>query len=64
MTVPFEQEGEIIELSAGQAFNKMMGDPDPEVRKQLFTAWETAWQESTFIYRHFESFRWVPSIHL
>ncbi|MGM0316575.1 MULTISPECIES: M3 family oligoendopeptidase [unclassified Enterococcus] len=61
VTVPFEQEGEIIELSAGQAFNKMMGDPDPEVRKQLFTAWETAWQEKAPLFtdtlNHLDGFR-------
>lgn len=61
VTVPFEQEGEIIELSAGQAFNKMMGDPDPEVRKQLFTAWETAWREKAPLFtdtlNHLDGFR-------
>ncbi|MGM0146118.1 oligoendopeptidase PepF/M3 family protein [Enterococcus sp. AZ153] len=61
VTVPFEQEGEIIELSAGQAFNKMMGDPDPEVRKQLFIAWETAWQEKAPLFtdtlNHLDGFR-------
>lgn len=61
VTVPFEQDGEIIELSAGQAFNKMMGDPDPEVRKQLFVAWETAWQEKAPLFtdtlNHLDGFR-------
>ena len=38
-------DGTTITLSAGQAFNKMMGDPDPEVRAQLFAEWEKAWGE-------------------
>ena len=44
--IPFLQEdGTTINLSAGQAFNKMMGDPDPEVRARLFDTWEKTWAE-------------------
>src|SRR5699024_10942820 len=44
--IPFEeQDGTIIYLSAGQAYNKMNTDPDSVVRKQLFDKWETAWAE-------------------
>ncbi|MGM9903649.1 M3 family oligoendopeptidase [Enterococcus hirae] len=61
VTIPFEQEGEIIELSAGQAFNKMMSDPDPEIRKKLFIAWEAAWKEKAPIFadtlNHLDGFR-------
>lgn len=61
ITIPFEQDGKIIELSAGQAFNKMMGDPDPQVRKNLFDAWEKAWQEKapllTDTLNHLDGFR-------
>lgn len=42
ISIPFEQDGQVVELSAGQAFNKMMGDPDPKVRETLFAAWEEA----------------------
>ncbi len=45
ISIPFEQDGQVVELSAGQAFNKMMGDPDPKVRETLFAAWEKAWKE-------------------
>lgn len=44
MTIPFtDKEGKTTELSVGQAMNLMYTDPDPEVRKQLFENWETAW---------------------
>ena len=43
IVIPFEEkDGSVTELSAGQAFNRMMGDPDKEVRQRLFTAWEKA----------------------
>ena len=46
IAIPFTRsDGTTITLSAGQAFNKMMGDPDPEVRAQLFAEWEKAWGE-------------------
>ncbi|MFV0559038.1 MAG: M3 family oligoendopeptidase [Enterococcus sp.] len=49
--IPFvDQDGQTHELSAGQAFNKMMGDPDANVRQQLFTNWEQAWQEKAPIF--------------
>lgn len=33
-------------LSVGQAFNKMMGDPDADVRAQLFEKWEATWSQA------------------
>lgn len=46
INIPFqEKEGAISTLSAGQAFNRMMGDPDPVVRDTIFQAWEKAWHE-------------------
>jgi oligoendopeptidase F len=46
IVIPFENEdGSITELSAGQAFNRMMGDPDAAVRQRLFQQWEAAWSE-------------------
>ncbi|MBO0470092.1 M3 family oligoendopeptidase [Enterococcus sp. DIV0242_7C1] len=41
IAIPFKE----TVLSAGQAFNRMMSDPDKAVREELFTAWEKAWKE-------------------
>ncbi|EMF0285557.1 M3 family oligoendopeptidase [Enterococcus hirae] len=61
IVIPFEENGKVIDLSAGQAFNKMMGDPDPLVREKLFIAWEKAWQEKTSLLsdtlNHLDGFR-------
>ncbi|MDA3974683.1 M3 family oligoendopeptidase [Enterococcus thailandicus] len=59
--IPFTQNGETVELSAGQAFNKMMSDPDQAIRKTLFVAWETAWKEKAPLFgdtlNHLDGFR-------
>lgn len=60
--IPYtNKEGQTIELSAGQAQNKMYGDPDPEVREQVFAAWETAWSNDTSLFadtlNHLAGFR-------
>lgn len=61
ISIPFEEDGNVSSLSAGQAFNKMMGDPDPLVREKLFIAWEEAWQEKapllTDTLNHLDGFR-------
>lgn len=48
-------------LSAGQAFNKMMGDPDSKVRKELFELWEKTWADKAPIFadtlNHLDGFR-------
>ncbi|MCJ8006911.1 M3 family oligoendopeptidase [Lederbergia wuyishanensis] len=41
--IPFEENGQKVELSVGQAANKF-SNPDPEVRKQVFKEWEKAWE--------------------
>lgn len=65
--IPFEENGETVLLSAGQAFNKMMGDPDPQVRKDLFEKWEAAWQEQASLFcdtlNHLDGFR-LATYHL
>lgn len=38
-----DKDGNIQELSAGQAMNRMYSDSDPAVRKQIFAEWEKAW---------------------
>ncbi|NBA21362.1 M3 family oligoendopeptidase [Enterococcus hirae] len=61
IVIPFDENGKVTDLSAGQAFNKMMGDPDPLVREKLFIAWEKAWQEKTSLLsdtlNHLDGFR-------
>ncbi|WP_240419197.1 M3 family oligoendopeptidase [Paenibacillus periandrae] len=42
--IKFEENGEVLELSAGQAANKMH-HPDRTVRQQLFDLWEKQWGE-------------------
>ncbi|TVY09427.1 M3 family oligoendopeptidase [Paenibacillus cremeus] len=42
--VPFEENGTVKQLSAGQAANKMHS-PDRSVRETLFRAWEEQWAE-------------------
>lgn len=44
ISIPFTTpEGEEVQLSAGQAFNRMTGDADKKVRDDLFVKWEEAW---------------------
>ena len=44
MTIPFTgKDGKTMDLSVGQAMNRMYADPDPDVRKQLFEKWESVW---------------------
>lgn len=44
LSIPFEESDQTVRsLSAGQAFNRMMSDPDQEVRARLFDSWEQAW---------------------
>ncbi|MGX6961978.1 M3 family oligoendopeptidase [Vagococcus xieshaowenii] len=48
-------------LSAGQAFNRMMGDSDPIVRAELFEIWEKTWAEKAPLFadtlNHLQGFR-------
>lgn len=60
--IPFTDEtGNVQKLSAGQAFNKMMGDPDKEVRATLFANWEKVWREKAELFadtlNHLDGFR-------
>lgn len=60
--IPFTDEaGNVQKLSAGQAFNKMMGDPDKKVRAALFTTWENIWREKADLFadtlNHLDGFR-------
>lgn len=62
ITIPFTQEdGTKIHLSAGQAFNKMMGDPDANIRQALFEKWEQAWNKKADLFadtlNHLDGFR-------
>lgn len=62
ISIPFEEDnGEITLLSAGQAFNKMMGDADSKVRQRLFDTWEKTWAEYAPLFadtlNHLDGFR-------
>ena len=62
INIPFtEADGSEVSLSAGQAFNKMMGDADPKVRAELFEKWEQAWSEKAPLFadtlNHLDGFR-------
>ncbi|MEG0285862.1 MAG: M3 family oligoendopeptidase [Vagococcus sp.] len=62
INIPFtEADGSEVNLSAGQAFNKMMGDADPKVRAELFEKWEQAWSEKAPLFadtlNHLDGFR-------
>lgn len=61
IAIPFEENGETVYLSAGQAFNRMMGDADAKVRETLFVAWEKAWAEKAPLFadtlNHLDGFR-------
>lgn len=62
MTIPFTTEdGKTIELSIGQAVNRMYADPEPTVRKQIFEEWEAAWSKYAPIFadaiNHLDGYR-------
>ncbi len=42
--IPYEEDGETRQLSAGQFFNKLL-HPEAAVRHELFERWERAWAE-------------------
>lgn len=44
MTIPWEDDGNVKQLSVGQAFNKF-ATPDNAVRAHLFAKWESAWSQ-------------------
>lgn len=58
-SIQIEYDGET--LSAGQAFNKMMGDANPQVRADLFEIWEKTWEEKAPLFadtlNHLQGFR-------
>lgn len=45
IAIPFEENGEVKELSVGQAHNKL-SDADKNVRDTVFKNWEQAWGEA------------------
>ena len=44
VNIPFEQNGETVMLSAGQAANKL-SDSDRNIRETVFANWEQAWTD-------------------
>ncbi|WP_368646053.1 M3 family oligoendopeptidase [Alkalibacterium putridalgicola] len=61
VNVPFEEDGKITYLSAGQAANKLTGSEDPAVRARLLKDWENAWKEKAPLFsdtlNHLAGFR-------
>ncbi|MFC4766277.1 M3 family oligoendopeptidase [Effusibacillus consociatus] len=51
ITIPFEKDGEVMELSVGQASN-MMNDPDRSVRSAVFAKWEEEWANNAELCAH------------
>jgi oligoendopeptidase F len=63
MTIRVEKDGEVKELSVGQAQNMYSSTPDREVRKRAFAAWEEAFKENEELFastlNHLGGFRWA-----
>lgn len=51
MSIPFEENGETLELSMGQAANKLKS-PDRAVRVPLFKQWEETWSSHADLFGH------------
>jgi oligoendopeptidase F len=45
MTMTVEEDGKTVELSMGQAMNRL-SHPNRELRKQVFAKWESTWADS------------------
>ncbi len=45
ITIPFEEDGQIKQLSVGQASNKF-SSPNRQIRKSTFEGWKTTWEEN------------------
>ncbi|MFB7301802.1 M3 family oligoendopeptidase [Heyndrickxia sporothermodurans] len=58
--IPYEENGEVVELSVGQAHNKF-SHPDRNVRAKIFENWEKAWDEKAELFaatlNHLAGFR-------
>jgi oligoendopeptidase F len=68
VSIPFKEKDQTTTLlSAGQAFNRMMSDPDQAVRAELFSAWENVWKEKSPLLadtlNHLDGFR-LSQYHL
>ncbi|WP_288700360.1 M3 family oligoendopeptidase [uncultured Secundilactobacillus sp.] len=51
VTVPFHRpDGTPITLSAGQADNQLLGNPDVAYRSELLPAWEAAWTDKQALF--------------
>ncbi|GAA3015940.1 M3 family oligoendopeptidase [Tetragenococcus solitarius] len=62
ISIPFTKaDGTKVELSAGQAFNKMTGDPDANIRAEIFEKWEQVWSQKADLFsdtlNHLDGFR-------
>ncbi len=63
MAIKLEMDGEVKELSVGQAQNMYSGTPDRAVREKVFAAWEEAFAASEELFasnlNHLGGFRWA-----
>lgn len=61
VTVPFEENGKVTYLSAGQAANKLTGSKNPLDRERLLGHWEKAWKDKAPLFadtlNHLAGFR-------
>src|SRR5699024_8548458 len=61
ISVPVEEDGKTIELSAGQAQNRMESHPSTEERHKVLGKWEEAWSEKKALFadtlNHLAGFR-------
>lgn len=59
--VPFEIDGEIQKLSAGQAENRMNAEPNLKKREEMLEVWEETWKEKADLFantlNHLAGFR-------
>lgn len=61
ISIPFEVDGEVKKLSAGQAHNILNGANDPKERHKMLDAWEKVWKEKAPLFadtlNHLAGFR-------
>lgn len=61
ISIPVEEDGKTVYLSAGQAQNRMESHPDTHERHRVLASWEKAWSEKSTLFadtlNHLAGFR-------
>ena len=61
ISIPVEEDGKTVSLSAGQAQNRMESHPSTEERHRVLESWEKAWSEKSSLFadtlNHLAGFR-------